>query len=75
LKVRALLVGGPRFVGAALHFCISAAFPGDPQRRRCEQCGEQVSFMMWDYRRADARYCSARCRQRAYLARGHAASG
>jgi predicted nucleic acid-binding Zn ribbon protein len=45
-----------------------------PERRRCEQCGEPVSQMMWDYRREDARYCSHRCRQRAYVARKRARS-
>jgi hypothetical protein len=41
-----------------------------PERRRCERCGQPVEAqMMWDFRREDARYCSARCRVAAYRAR------
>ena len=39
------------------------------QLRRCLQCGAPLTSMLWDYRRKDARYCSARCRQRARRAR------
>jgi len=41
--------------------------------RHCQQCGRYMVLGL-DDRREDARYCSPRCRQRAYVARKRARS-